>query len=100
MFHYYKNLLSFFYGIEKISENPQILQNISFGYHAFDSCGDELKAVKSVLPILSGPGKTVPNYSCAKHNKTIAFIGDHYSKTMLPISQLLSVYKYTQVSRK
>ncbi|XP_040184612.1 vomeronasal type-2 receptor 26-like [Rana temporaria] len=92
----YKNLLTFFYGIR--DENTQVLQNVSLGYHIFDSCADENKAIKNILQILSGPGKTVPNYSCAKRDKIIGFIGDHYSKTTLPMAQLLGVYRYSQIS--
>ncbi|XP_040184611.1 vomeronasal type-2 receptor 26-like [Rana temporaria] len=92
----YKNLLTFFYGIR--DENSRVLQNVSLGYHIFDSCADENKAIKSILQILSGPGKTVPNYSCAKRDKIIGFIGDHYSKTTLPMAQLLGVYRYSQIS--
>ncbi|XP_073462113.1 vomeronasal type-2 receptor 26-like [Aquarana catesbeiana] len=91
----YNNLLTFFYGIQK---NSQVLQNVSLGYHIFDSCADENKAIKSILQILSGPGETVPNYSCAKRDKIIGFIGDHYSKTTLPMAQLLGVYSYSQIS--
>ncbi|XP_073462114.1 vomeronasal type-2 receptor 26-like [Aquarana catesbeiana] len=95
--HYYKNLLAFLFGIEQMNKTPE-LQNISLGYHIYDSCADANKAVKSVLQILSGPGRIVPNYSCMKQNQIIGFIGDHHSRTTIPIAQVLSVYRYTQIS--
>ncbi|KAM5138238.1 vomeronasal type-2 receptor 26-like [Mantella aurantiaca] len=92
---YYKNLLTFFLTFEEIS---RIVHNISIGYHVFDSCVDENKAIKNLLQILSGPGKTIPNYSCTNRDKIVGFIGDHYSKTTLPMAQMLSLYRYTQIS--
>ncbi|XP_040184618.1 vomeronasal type-2 receptor 1-like [Rana temporaria] len=56
------------------------------------------KAIKSVLQILSGPGKTIPNYSCRDHQKLAGFIGDETSTTTLPMAQILSVYNHVQVT--
>ncbi|CAH2299357.1 vomeronasal type-2 receptor 26-like, partial [Pelobates cultripes] len=75
-----------------------VSRNITLGYHVFDSCTDARKAVKSVLQILSGPTKTVPNYSCMDRNKLAGFIGDHHSITTIPLAQILSVYRYSQIS--
>ncbi|XP_073459914.1 vomeronasal type-2 receptor 26-like [Aquarana catesbeiana] len=56
------------------------------------------KAIKSVLQILSGPGETIPNYSCRDHQKLAGFIGDQSSTTILPMAQILSVYHHVQIS--
>ncbi|XP_063297269.1 vomeronasal type-2 receptor 26-like [Pelobates fuscus] len=94
----YVNVLLFIFAIKEINTNPDILQNITLGYHAYDTCLDTRKAVKSVLQILSGPGKIVPNYSCLDRGMLVGFIGDHYSITTLPIAQILGVYGYAQIS--
>ncbi|CAH2299338.1 vomeronasal type-2 receptor 26-like [Pelobates cultripes] len=94
----YINLLVFLFAIEHVNMNPNILPNITLGYHLYDSCLDTRKAVKSVLQILSGSEKTVPNYSCMDHNKLAGFIGDHYSATTMPIAEILGLYGYSQIS--
>ncbi|XP_075044799.1 vomeronasal type-2 receptor 26-like [Mixophyes fleayi] len=94
---YYKNLITFLFAIEKFT-NSYLLPNITLGYHVYDSCNDENKAIKSVLQILSGPGRTVPNYSCAERGKVIGFIGDHHSVTTVPMAKLLGVYPYSHIS--
>ncbi|XP_053305501.1 vomeronasal type-2 receptor 26-like [Spea bombifrons] len=94
----YINLLVFLFAIETLNNDPNILPNITLGYHIYDSCLDEGKAVKSILQILSGPRMTVPNYSCANSNNVAGFIGDHHSTTTIPIAQLLGVYGYAQIS--
>ncbi|XP_063315817.1 vomeronasal type-2 receptor 26-like [Pelobates fuscus] len=93
----YKNLLTFLLAIEEINYDPHILPNITLGYHVYDSCSNEMKAVKSVLQILSGPGKPVPNYSCTEGGKLAGVIGDQNSITTIPIAQILGLYGYSQL---
>ncbi|XP_071972743.1 vomeronasal type-2 receptor 26-like [Engystomops pustulosus] len=71
---------------------------MTLGYHIYDSCSEPRKAIKSVLHMLSGPGETVPNYSCRKNWRLVGFIGDQSSGTTLPITELLTIYKYPVVS--
>ncbi|OCT99145.1 hypothetical protein XELAEV_18004936mg [Xenopus laevis] len=72
--------------------------NLTLGFDIYDSCGNELKAVRSVLQILSGTREPVPNYSCRKKQNIAGFIGDLNSRTTVPIAQILSVYGYSQIS--
>ncbi|KAM8960948.1 vomeronasal type-2 receptor 26-like [Pelodytes ibericus] len=95
--NYYEHFLTFLYAIEEIN-NKNILPNMTLGYHVYDSCRDERKAVKSVIQILSGPRKIVPNYSCMERNKVAGFIGDFSAVTTLSIAQILEVYKYSLFS--
>ncbi|KAM4018783.1 vomeronasal type-2 receptor 26-like [Anomaloglossus baeobatrachus] len=97
LIYYYKDLLSFFFSVDYINEYRNILPNKTLGYHVYDSCADPRKAIKSILQILSGPGQVVPNYSCTQ-KKVVGFIGDHFSRTTLPIAQLLGIYPYSQIS--
>ncbi|XP_075425517.1 vomeronasal type-2 receptor 26-like [Ascaphus truei] len=94
----YRHLLAFIFAIDEINRNPDILPNVTLGYHAYDSCADVNKAIESVIQILSGPGKTAPNYSCMQHGKLAGFIGDLSSLTSLPIAQTLRIYGYSQIS--
>ncbi|XP_072003724.1 vomeronasal type-2 receptor 26-like [Engystomops pustulosus] len=81
-----------------MNNDPDILPNITLGYHLYDSCGHEKKVIKDVLQILSGHTVTAPNYSCMDHGTVAGFIGDLRSVTSLPMAQLLGIYGYTQVS--
>ncbi|XP_077341365.1 vomeronasal type-2 receptor 26-like [Lithobates pipiens] len=95
---YYRYFLTMLFAINEINKDPTILPNMTLGFHMYDSCNDNRKAVKSILQILSGPGQTVPNYSCRKSGKLIGFIGDQNSETTVNIAQILALYRYTQVS--
>ncbi|XP_040195822.1 vomeronasal type-2 receptor 26-like [Rana temporaria] len=97
-FWYYLNLLDFISAIDNINQDPDILPNITLGFHLYDSWLEPRKAVQSILQILSGPNGTVPNYSCKGQGKLVGVIGDQYSSTTIPIAQILGLYRYTQIS--
>ncbi|XP_040194518.1 vomeronasal type-2 receptor 26-like [Rana temporaria] len=96
---YYMNLLAFLYAIDNINQDPDILPNITLGFHLYDSWLEPKKGVQSVLQILSGPNGTVPNYSCKGQGKLAGVIGDQYSSTTIPIAQILGLYRYTQLHK-
>ncbi|XP_066459155.1 vomeronasal type-2 receptor 26-like [Eleutherodactylus coqui] len=95
---YYRYLLTFRFVIEEINRDQTILPNVSLGYHVYDSCSDSRKAVKSVLQILSGPGRTVPNYCCREQRNVAGFIGDLGSASTVSMAQILATYRYSQIS--
>ncbi|XP_053303957.1 vomeronasal type-2 receptor 26-like [Spea bombifrons] len=86
------------FAIDEINKNPDILPNITLGYHAYDTCGYVEKAINNALQILSGGKRDAPNYSCLQGDKVAGIIGDTRSVTTLPIAQLLSVYGYPLIS--
>ncbi|XP_018429903.1 PREDICTED: vomeronasal type-2 receptor 26-like, partial [Nanorana parkeri] len=92
------NVLAFLYAIRHINQNPEILPNITLGSQVLDSCLHPSLAVRNVLSILSGPQKTVPNYSCSGERQLVGFIGDQYSVTTIPMAQILGILGYTQIS--
>ncbi|XP_040190790.1 NACHT, LRR and PYD domains-containing protein 12-like isoform X2 [Rana temporaria] len=94
----YRHLLAFIFAIDEINRSPDILPNITLGYHVYDSCGHVNKAIKDVLQILSGHTKEAPNYSCMERGALAGFIGDLNSDTTLQMAQLLNLYGYTQIS--
>ncbi|OCT57291.1 hypothetical protein XELAEV_18003667mg [Xenopus laevis] len=93
-----KLFVDFQFAIEQINKNPDLLPNVSLGYHIYDSCGDVQKAVKSVLQILSGTREPLPNYSCVGKRNIAGFIGDGASETTVPIAQILSTVGLSQIS--
>ncbi|XP_073442919.1 vomeronasal type-2 receptor 26-like [Dendrobates tinctorius] len=94
----YMDALVFSFAIDNINKNPDILPNITLGYHIYDSCLDVRLAVKCALHLLSGPDKVIPNYSCEERTQLAGVIGDHHSSTTIPVAQILGLYGYTQIS--
>ncbi|XP_075117555.1 vomeronasal type-2 receptor 26-like [Leptodactylus fuscus] len=86
------------FAIHLINKNPDILPNITLGYHIYDSCLDGRVAVHRILHLLSGPDTVIPNYSCRGHGQLAGIIGDHHSSTTIPAAQILGLYGYPQIS--
>ncbi|XP_063813499.1 vomeronasal type-2 receptor 26-like [Pseudophryne corroboree] len=94
----YQQLQAFILAIDDINRNPEILPNVTLGYHVYDSCGNIMRVLKDVLQILSGHHVEVPNYSCMESGKLAGYIGDLQSETTNPMAQLLNLFGYTQIS--
>ncbi|XP_040196074.1 vomeronasal type-2 receptor 26-like [Rana temporaria] len=90
---------TFLSAIDNINQDPDILPNITLGFHLYDSWLEPRKAVQSVLQILSGPNGKIPNYSCKGEGKLAGVIGDQHSSTTIPIAQILGLYRYTQLHK-
>ncbi|XP_069832227.1 vomeronasal type-2 receptor 26-like [Dendropsophus ebraccatus] len=95
---YYRYVLALIFAIDEINKDPDILPNVTLGYHVTDSCNNVNKAIEKVLQIISGPGDVIPNYSCTDQYNLVGVIGDQSSKTSLQISNILSMYCYSQIS--
>ncbi|KAJ1167996.1 hypothetical protein NDU88_008378 [Pleurodeles waltl] len=85
-------LLVFIYAVEEINRNPVLLPNLTLGYHIFDSCDSEMKALQSTLSIMSQQNEAVPNYRCQSEGALVGFIGDLSSSTTYSMAQLLALY--------
>ncbi|XP_071972725.1 vomeronasal type-2 receptor 26-like [Engystomops pustulosus] len=94
----YRNLQIFLFTIDQLNKDQSLLPNLTVGYHIYDPCAHPMKAIRNVLQMLSGPGATVPNYSCKRNWRLTGFIGDQSSTTTLPIAELLAVHKYPLIS--
>ncbi|XP_069832172.1 vomeronasal type-2 receptor 26-like [Dendropsophus ebraccatus] len=94
----YKNILTFTFAIDEINKNPELLPNVTLGYHIFDTCGSPRKSLKTAIQIMSGKGKEAPNYSCKDHGKLAAFVLDPGLHTNSALIQFLSLYRFTQIT--
>ncbi|XP_066430851.1 vomeronasal type-2 receptor 26-like [Eleutherodactylus coqui] len=89
---------AFLFAIYNINQNPDILPNITLGYHLYETCSDGQLAIRYVLHLLSGPNKMIPNYSCTGRGQLAGVIGDRHSSTTILAAQLLGLYGYPQIS--
>ncbi|XP_053305346.1 vomeronasal type-2 receptor 26-like [Spea bombifrons] len=93
----YRNLLAFIFAVDEINQNPDILPNITLGYHVYDICGNARKSLQNLFQILSGKTGEFPNYSCRGGNKFAGLIGNLRTATT-PVAQILRLYGYPQIS--
>ncbi|OCT56845.1 hypothetical protein XELAEV_18004315mg [Xenopus laevis] len=94
----YRYLVEFLFLVKEINDNPEILPNMTLGYHIHDSCGDSQRAVRSIFKTLSGSRDPIPNYSCVGKRKITGFIGDLHSDSTMSMANILGVLGYSQIS--
>uniref|UniRef100_A0A1B8Y788 G-protein coupled receptors family 3 profile domain-containing protein n=1 Tax=Xenopus tropicalis TaxID=8364 RepID=A0A1B8Y788_XENTR len=100
---HYRQLVEFRLAIEEINKNPSLLPNVTLGYHIYDSCGLEVKTVRSTLQILSGTKEPVSfGASDPSLSDRVAF--PYFFRTLqsfhgsaLAISKLLKHFGWTWV---
>ncbi|KAM9034762.1 vomeronasal type-2 receptor 26-like [Sarcophilus harrisii] len=95
--HYYQ-VLAFMFAIEEINRNPNLLPNISLGFHVYNAYHNDERALESSLMWLSGQGQTIPNYSCERQRKSVVVIGGATSEMTFSMGTLLELYKLPQIS--
>ncbi|XP_072263052.1 vomeronasal type-2 receptor 26-like [Pyxicephalus adspersus] len=95
----YRSILAMIFAVDEINRDPNLLPNVTLGYHIYNTCGDPKLALMYVLQILSGEKKEAPNYFCRRRGEIAGFIGDTTFDTSHAMAQLLSLYRYTQLHK-
>ncbi|XP_070586531.1 vomeronasal type-2 receptor 26-like [Erythrolamprus reginae] len=94
----YQHVLSLIFAVQQINENPNILPNISIGFHIYDSYNNAKMSYQNTLKLLSARRKIIPNYSCKKQANLIAVIGGLDEKVSLHMATILGIYKIPQIA--
>ncbi|XP_029435645.1 vomeronasal type-2 receptor 26-like [Rhinatrema bivittatum] len=97
-FGYYRHLLAFYFAIQELNQNLEILPNITLGFHIADSCTDASFSLCGILNILSGEKDQVPGFSCHQQGQVAGFIGSSFSVTSLAIARLTGIFRYPQLN--
>lgn len=94
-----KNLyvLSLVYTVKEINKNPNILANITLGFHIYHSYYDERINYRSTLSLTAVQNMPIPNYNCDPKKTLAAVIGGLDAETSLSMTNILPIYKIPQV---
>ncbi|KAE8587973.1 hypothetical protein XENTR_v10022240 [Xenopus tropicalis] len=94
----YQNVLAFVFAITQINNNPDLLPNITLGFHIVDNCLAEEQAVLGMLDIMSGDKFTVPNYHCGLSQDLLAVVDGISTRLSLLFARLFGIYMVPQIS--
>ncbi|KAG2467548.1 CASR protein, partial [Polypterus senegalus] len=97
-FRSYRWLHAMMYAIEEINASPTLLPNITLGYSIYDSCDIIPRGIEGVLWMVSGTDEVVLNYRCYAQAPLAAVIGDSASSVSIPMTNILGIYNYPQIS--
>ncbi|XP_073479795.1 extracellular calcium-sensing receptor-like [Aquarana catesbeiana] len=87
------------FAIEEINNNSNILQNVSLGLQAYDSCNVLQQNVKATLQIVTGLDTAVPNYRCLPNSPLTAVLGPSVSTQSMTIAHILGLGRFPQISQ-
>ncbi|XP_053330110.1 vomeronasal type-2 receptor 26-like [Spea bombifrons] len=94
----YQTLLTIIFAINEINDNPELLPNISLGFHLYDSFLNEGKTVDAFLRILTGMDLRLPNYRCTSQGRLVAVVGCASSRLSILVANAFGMYGYPQIS--
>ncbi|XP_077169546.1 vomeronasal type-2 receptor 26-like [Paroedura picta] len=86
------------FAIKEINGNPNILPNITLGFHILNSYYVARMTYKATLSFLSSQHKFLPNFQCDKQNNQIAIIGGQNSKMSVNIATISTIYNIPQLA--
>eukprot|EP00079_Xenopus_tropicalis_P038165 XP_017951936.1 PREDICTED: vomeronasal type-2 receptor 26-like [Xenopus tropicalis] len=95
---YLESLLAFVYAINEINSNPDLLQNITLGFHIVEPCFQEQKAMIGMVELLAGSKAPVPNYRCNHSHPLLTVVDGISSKVTLLFARTFGSYKIPQIS--
>nr|XP_056720085.1 vomeronasal type-2 receptor 26-like [Euleptes europaea] len=95
---FYQHILALVFAIHEINKNPDILPNVTLGFHIHDSHIFLKWTYRTTLDLLFTSLELVPNYQCGIQKKMMGVIGGYSSETSTDMATLLSHYKIPQFS--
>ncbi|XP_040197708.1 extracellular calcium-sensing receptor-like [Rana temporaria] len=95
----FQALQAIIFAIEEINNNSNILQNVTLGLQAYDSCNVLQQTVKATLQIVTGLDTTVPNYRCLPNSPLTAVLGPSYSTPAITTAHILGLGRFPQISQ-
>nr|XP_051687047.1 vomeronasal type-2 receptor 116-like [Oryctolagus cuniculus] len=94
----YQYVLAFFFAIQEINKDSQLLPNLTLGFKFFNAFASEQYTLLSIVYWLIGINVPFPNYTCHTQGRHIAVIAGTTSALSVEFGTLLELYKNPQLT--
>ncbi|XP_061448056.1 vomeronasal type-2 receptor 26-like [Rhineura floridana] len=94
----YQYVFTFMFAVEEINKDPDLLPNVTLGFHIFDNLFQAGLNDDITLSLLSAQKDIFPNYQCGRQYTMPAVTGGLNSESSIQIGTILSLYKIPQLS--
>ncbi|XP_016409574.1 extracellular calcium-sensing receptor-like [Sinocyclocheilus rhinocerous] len=86
------------FAIDEINKNPNLLPNVTLGYHLYDNCVMLGMAFRAAISLVSGTEERFSNLNCTGPPPVIGIVGDPGSTPSIAISSVLGLFRVPIVS--
>ncbi|KAH0626601.1 hypothetical protein JD844_001681 [Phrynosoma platyrhinos] len=94
----YQQVLALAFAVSEINENPQILPNVSLGFHISESYFSPRRVYHIAMEFFFTRYRFIPNYKCGLKNNLVAVFGGLGYETSRYLFDILNIYKLPQFS--
>ncbi|XP_025032349.1 vomeronasal type-2 receptor 26-like, partial [Python bivittatus] len=94
---FYQHILALEFAIKEINQDPQLLPNVTLGFHIYDSYSDSKMTYRTSLDLLFKVHKFVPNYICGTPKNLMGIIGGLSSDTSSRMAEIFQLFKIPQI---
>ncbi|KAF7235004.1 hypothetical protein EYD10_18139 [Varanus komodoensis] len=95
---FYQHLLALAFAVSEINKDPQILSNVTLGFHIYDTYFFETMTYRAILGLLSKSHNFLPNYECDTKKSLMGILGGFSSDTSFHLADILHLYKIPQLA--
>jgi vomeronasal 2 receptor len=81
------------FAIDEINKNPNLLPNITLGYHVYDNCVMLGMAFRAAISLASGTEESFSNLNCIGPPPVIGIVGDSSSTASIAISSIIGLFR-------
>ncbi|XP_035240782.1 extracellular calcium-sensing receptor-like [Anguilla anguilla] len=86
------------FAIEEINKNPDLLPNITLGFHIYDNCAKLGIAFGAATALVSGTDESFSDLGCTGSPPILGIVGDPSSTNSIAMSSVLGLFRVPMVS--